>query len=110
MTYALPAKYGENDMKKLLLAFALCALLGAPQMSVAADDTDMGKITCKEFLGGGEQGISTMLVWIDGYMSAKSDNTVMSKAWMEKLGGHMGSYCAKNPSNTVMQAIEAMPE
>ena len=52
--------------------------------------------------------ISTMLVWIDGYMSAKSDNTVMSNAWMEKLGGHLGQYCSKNPAKTIMDAIEAM--
>ena len=50
-----------------------------------------------------------MLMWIDGYMSGKSDNTVISDAWMEKLGMHLGTYCGKNPGKTIMDAMEAMP-
>ena len=96
-------------MKKILSVLALAAFLAAPAASIAAD-TDMSKITCKEFLGSGEQGISTMLVWIDGYLSGKSDNTVMSKEWMEKLGTHMGEYCAKNGNKTLMNAIDALPD
>ncbi|MBO4334779.1 MAG: hypothetical protein J5846_02965 [Desulfovibrio sp.] len=95
-------------MKKLFAAFALLALLGMPLAASAANEVDMAKVSCKEFLGGGDESISTMLVWIDGYMSAKSDNTVMSNAWMEKLGGHLGQYCSKNPAKTIMDAIEAM--
>ena len=49
-------------------------------------------------------------MWIDGYMSGKSDNTMMDNAWMEKLGTHMGKYCASNPQKTIMDAIENMPE
>ena len=50
------------------------------------------------------------VMWIDGYMSGKSDNTMMDNAWMEKLGTHMGKYCASNPQKTIMDAIENMPE
>ena len=50
-----------------------------------------------------------MLMWIDGYMSGKSDNTVISDEWMEKLGMHLGTYCGKNPGKTIMDAMEAMP-
>lgn len=49
-------------------------------------------------------------MWIDGYMSGKSDNTTISDAWIEKLGLHLGKFCGMNPNKTIMQAIEAMPE
>ncbi len=51
-----------------------------------------------------------MVMWIDGYMSGKSGNTSISDQWMEKLGTHLGTYCAKNPAKTIMDAIEAVPE
>ena len=76
-------------MKKfLLMALAVTMLGGAPVASHAADQ-DMAKITCKEFLDAKEH-MSMMIMWIDGYMSGKSGNTLISDAWMEKLGVHLG--------------------
>ncbi len=97
-------------MGKICLAVVATMLLCLPATGFAAgNEQDMAKITCKEFLGAGDN-MGMMLTWIDGYMSGKSDNTVMSEEWMKKLGTHMGQYCGKNPSHTIMQAIEAMPE
>ncbi|MBQ7585716.1 MAG: hypothetical protein IJU40_05655 [Desulfovibrionaceae bacterium] len=97
-------------MKKILASLALAAFLAAPAASMAGGDIDMSKVTCKEFLNAGDQGIGMMVTWIDGYLSAKSDNTVMSDEWMKKLGTHMGTYCAKNGSKTIMDAIDALPD
>ncbi|MBQ9407586.1 MAG: hypothetical protein IJU37_12725 [Desulfovibrio sp.] len=97
-------------MKKVLATLVAAAFLCAPAMSLAGDETDMAKLPCKEFIKAPENEMGILLGWIDGYMSAKSDNTMMSQAWMEKLGKHMGEFCAKNPDKTIMQAMEAMPE
>ena len=67
-------------MKKSLLAALVAATLCIPAVASADDETDMAKITCKEFLSAGESEKGLMLTWIDGYMSARSDNTMMSKA------------------------------
>lgn len=83
-------------MKKSLLAALIAATLCIPAVASADDETDMAKITCKEFLSA-------------GYMSARSDNTMMSKAWMEKLGAHMASFCSSNPGKTIMDAMNAVP-
>lgn len=97
-------------MKKFLMAALIGAALCMPAAASADDDTqDVSKITCKEFLASDESDISFMLAWIDGYMSAKSNNTKISSAWMEKLGEHMGSYCSANPGKTIMDAMEAVP-
>ena len=95
-------------MKKLFFAAAAAAMLcGAPLASQAADQ-DVAKVSCKEFLDSKEN-MPMMIMWIDGYMSAQSDNTVLSEEWIQKLGTHLGSFCAQNPSKTIMDAIEAMP-
>ncbi len=95
-------------MKKFLFAAILAAMLTVPTFA-QAEDVDMAKLPCKEFLNAGKD-MGLLLTWIDGYMSAKSDNTMMSDAWMEKLGKHMGEYCSKNPNHTIMQAMEKVPE
>lgn len=95
-------------MKHLLALFVLAITLALPGLVTANDEQDVAKITCKEFLADTEN-MGMMLAWIDGFMSAKSNNTMISNAWMEKLGTHMGTFCAKNPSKTIMQAMEAVP-
>ncbi len=96
-------------MKKFIMAAVAAAFLCAPAAGFAGPDIDVAKIKCKDFLSQKENEIGQMLLWIDGYMSAKSNNTTMSDAWMEKLGKHMGTYCAKNGDKTIMDAMEAMP-
>ena len=54
-------------MKKLVLAVFAAALLSGPAAVFAADEVDMGKISCKEFLDD-KDNIGNMLYWIDGYM------------------------------------------
>ncbi len=95
-------------MKKLTVMLAMCCLLSLPSVGMA-EDIDMAKVTCKEFTSSDKDGMSMMLTWIDGYMSAKSDNTVMSDEWMEKLATHMGSYCVKHQNKTIMDAMDSMP-
>lgn len=98
-------------MKKLLLtAIAAGLFFGvAAQSSHAAGTTkDLAKVTCEEFLKDKDM-IPLMVMWIDGYMSGKSDNTEISDEWANKLGTHLGTYCGKNPKKTIMDAMDAMP-
>ena len=96
-------------MHKWVFAAVVAVMLGLAPLAVQADEVDMARITCKEFLND-KEGMPAMIMWIDGYMSAKSNNTMMTDAWIEKLGVHLGTYCAKNPGNTIMQAMEAVPQ
>lgn len=98
-------------MKKLLLAAVTALMLAAPA-AVSAQETDMAKLSCKDFVAAAanEQQMGILLAWIDGYMSAASENTVMSEEWMTKLGTHMVTWCQANPAKTIMDAMDAMPE
>lgn len=98
----------EILMYKLLLFFIIFTLLFGTARAWAAEDTDMSKVTCKEFLSQDKTKMLMTLTWLDGYMSAQNDNTVMSTAWMEKLGTHIGAYCVIHPNNTIMDAVSTM--
>ena len=71
-------------MKKFIMAAVAAAFLCSPAASFAAD-MDMAKIKCSEFLSQKEDDIVTIVIWVDGYLSAKSGDTVMGEEWMKKL-------------------------
>ena len=98
-------------MKTFWTLFVTGALLlfSFSGLAHAAGEQDMAKISCKDFLSD-TQNMPMMIMWMDGYMSGKSDNTTMSNEWIEKFGKHLGEFCGKNPGKTIMQAMEAMPE
>ena len=51
-----------------------------------------------------------VLMWLNGNASQKSDNTVISDEWMEKLGTHMAKYCSENTDTAILDAMSAMEE
>lgn len=84
-----------------------------PAVEPAAEpdlDIDFEALTCREFLAkdSGTQGV--MLFWIDGYISRDRDVATTNQKWLEKLGNHLGQYCAKNGKKTMMDAIKDAPD
>ncbi len=51
-----------------------------------------------------------IIMWIDGYLSAASDNTVMDDNYTKELGVHLGTYCKQNPDATIMDAMDSIGE
>ena len=96
-------------MKKFILAVVAAAFLCSPAVSFA-EDMDMAKITCNDFLSQKEDDIVSVVIWVDGYLSAKSGDTVMGQEWMKKLSMNLASYCKQNGNKTLMDAIDALPE
>lgn len=97
-------------MKKIFfLAFAVALLCGAPNYSQAAD-TDMAKLKCEDILKSPSESVGMLVLWVDGYMGGTSDNTLLNMKWIEKLGTHIGQFCAANPAKTLMDAANSMPE
>lgn len=93
-------------MKKIIIALSLLLMTVVAQ-PVMASDVDMTQYSCKELIDS-KNDIPFIMFWIDGYMSALSENAVMSSEWMQELTEHYMSYCKKNPKHTIMDAMEAM--
>lgn len=79
-----------------------------PETPVEGDTKDLLTMSCKELLSSDKTEMAYSITWIDGYMSAKSNNTMMDNEWMQKLGTHLGEYCSKNQAKTIGDAINAM--
>lgn len=99
--------HGKIAMKRSIAA-AILAVLCAVPLSVRAGEIDIARIRCKDVLANEEQ-LPLILMWVDGYMSAATNNKVFTEEWMARLATHMDVYCATHPRKTVMEAMEAMP-
>lgn len=94
-------------MKRALVMMALAATLAGGSIAAQAEETDVASIKCSEFLQN-KDAIPMFVMWIDGYMSQKSENTVISDEWIQKLSQHMGTYCSQNPDATILDAASAL--
>ncbi len=100
------ARSGIIDlMKKLFLGAALAAAAATP--AFAADKIDMGATTCKDYTSASAEDIGAYLMWLDGYMSAKTGDTVIDFAAMQGLGTKLMEACQANPDEKILPAIEA---
>ena len=70
-------------MKKLFGLFLAAALLSSlwivpAQAATGADKIDFNKFTCKQFLDLDGDDAAYFYFWLDGFVSAKTNNLVMS--------------------------------
>ena len=96
-------------MKRALMIIGLAVAMTGASFAVQAEETDVAKVKCSEFIQDKES-MGMLLMWLDGYASQKSDNTVLSDEWIEKLGAHMDKYYSENPDTTILDAAQAMEE
>ncbi len=94
---------------KLFVAFIFVAFMGLSSVAMA-QDTDIAKLPCKDYTAASKPDMTNMLMWVDGYLSGKSDNTVINEEWMTKLAMHLVKFCTANSGKTLMDAIDALPE
>lgn len=96
-------------MKKFLIAATMATLLVGGLSNAYAEEQDIAQIKCSEFIQDKDH-MGMVLMWLDGYASQKSDNTVISDEWLEKLGLHMAKFCSENPDTGILDAMGAMEE
>ncbi|MGN0894079.1 MAG: HdeA/HdeB family chaperone [Succinivibrio sp.] len=94
-------------MKRALMIIGLAVAMTGGSFAVNAAETDVAQVKCSEFIQD-QEGMGMILMWLDGYASQKSGNTVLSNEWIEKLGAHMGKYCSENPNASILEAAQAM--
>lgn len=52
-----------------------------------------------------EKEVAALLMWADGYLSAKAENTVLNEAFLASLGAHIMQFCAGNANKTLGDAL-----
>ncbi len=96
-------------MKKALLTVALTTAILAGGSLVQAEEIDVAQVKCSDFIQD-KDNMGLILMWLDGYASQKSDNTVLSDEWFSKLSAHMGKFCSENPDTPILEAAQALSE
>ena len=82
--------------------FVACAALPA-----AAEDINIAKVTCKEFISSKQDDIGVILAWLEGFYSKRND-PVFHIDKMQKDAEALGAYCQKNGEDGLIKAADAV--
>jgi acid stress chaperone HdeB len=94
-------------MKLLASVAAALALAAAP---AAAQKIDLSTVTCKDFLASGQDNISYILMWLNGFYTGEDDPPIIDFDKMKERGGKLGDYCRAHPDNGLITAAEEVME
>jgi acid stress chaperone HdeB len=96
------------------ISVLLCVLLLAmpaharKQSSVA--NIDFSRITCGEFVqeivAADEDATGSVLLWIDGYLSGVSGDTLLDWSSLESYSTRLVEYCADHPKKNLLEAAK----
>jgi len=92
----------------LAAAMTLSASLLLSPAPAHAVVLDLSTMTCKQFIDGGEDEIKMVLTWMDGWYKGDSDEAIIDTEVFVANAKKFGTYCAKNPSISIVNAAEAI--
>ena len=96
----------------LFLSISLLASVPVAAKKAQTQNIDFGAITCHEFMqdlsNSSAEDAGVVLMWIDGYLSGVSGDTVLSWKNLEKFSADLVAYCDKKPNAKVLEAAEAV--
>lgn len=91
-------------MNKFIVAAGFAAALAA---TASAKQIDMVTVTCAELAAYDQTSLFNHLLWVDGYMSAKSGQTVLDTDAIQAIAVKIVPYCQANAEALVIEAIPA---
>ncbi|MEM7120306.1 MAG: HdeA/HdeB family chaperone [Pseudomonadota bacterium] len=104
-------------MSKMISSFVAIAGVagvlstGFVASSQAAETVDMGAYSCSDYLNASIEDQDLVLLWIDGYLSHKTSDLVISSAAMTKNHAYVEIACADQPSAPVIDVLlSGLPE
>lgn len=100
-------------MRTILLVAGLVALLASPAMAQkrsSVQDIDFSQITCGDFVEdlqtANAEDVGVILMWLDGYLSGVSGDTVLRWDGMKEFGDNLVQLCKQKPRMKVLDASE----
>jgi len=89
-------------LKAAILAFTVLL----PMSSAYAQDMDMTKIKCKEFISAQKDQIAIILAWLEGYYTKESDPPIIFADKMTKDAKNLSAYCNAHGDDDIIEAAE----
>jgi hypothetical protein len=93
----------KRFLKTLGAAAAFLVILALP--SWADEKVDMSKMTCQDFMDLDEEETAYFYFWLDGYVSAKTNNMVLNPATVEGDLEALYKACKANPKIAILELV-----
>ncbi|HEY1735200.1 MAG TPA: HdeA/HdeB family chaperone [Methylovirgula sp.] len=91
------------------MPFLLASLLApCASMPAAADDIDLSRIRCGDFVGGSKDDAILLLTWIEGYFAKKSDPPIIYGDKAKQHAEAIRDYCINYENATLFDAAKAV--
>jgi acid stress chaperone HdeB len=94
----------------LLCLALLLATPGEARKRGSSQNIDFGTYTCRSFLEevaqGSEEDVGVVMMWIDGYLSGVSGDTVLNWKEFERFAERLVEYCAEHGSVRLLDAAK----
>jgi acid stress chaperone HdeB len=87
-------------------AILFAAALALPSMPAHAVVLDLSTMTCKQFIEGSPDEIKMVLTWMDGWYKGDSDEAIIDTDVFVANAKKFGTFCAANPSISIVNAAE----
>ncbi len=97
----------------VLCFFSLLCILLCSTASFAADaeDIEFSTLNCQQFVTAlgqmDEESAGYVLMWIDGYLSGVTGDTLLHWDGLETFGVDLVDFCQRNPHSGLLDAAKA---
>ncbi|WP_034641193.1 HdeA/HdeB family chaperone [Desulfovibrio inopinatus] len=92
----------------LVLALAFLTF-GPMKQAYAMDSINFGAVRCSEFIEElsdiSDDDAGIVLVWLDGYLSGVTGDTVLRFGALEDIGEALVNGCAESPNSKVLDVV-----
>lgn len=91
-------------------AVMICVALPAEARKGRIQDIDFGAIRCSEFIyelaDASEEDAAALFLWLDGYLSGVSGDTVLRWNGLESFAENLVERCDRRPNERLLDAAE----
>ncbi len=95
---------------KFLTTFICLALFGFTNIAKAEQDSVLVQMKCSEYNSFDQNVRYSLINFLDGYLTANTEITTTSVAWLEALLAHTEAFCKANPTGTFDEMVDNLPE
>lgn len=95
-----------------LLALVCVSLCSTAARAEEPDDIQFSNLSCQQFISGlqemDEESAGYVMMWLDGYLSGITNDTLLHWDGLETFGADLASFCQKNPRSGLLDAAKAI--
>lgn len=92
---------------KVLRAMSVWVFAFAAATAVSAQEIDVAKLSCKQFLIGDIVRRDYLALWLSGYYNGTRNDTVIEQSTVQNIADKVSAYCRANLDATLMDAVQS---